>query len=203
MTISPVDICNMAINRLSGESILAIGENTKEGRASNIHYPLARDFTLAGFDWSFARSTEKLNRLDAEHPFGYVYQLPNGCLRPLRLYPRIRGKRNWRIEGNTLIDMDRMNGDQYLEFTKRVEDSALFTMPFIDLLVLDLALRMCPVIAVDLELCSGVRRELFAARELDLQIDANIGESEPARTRSTNPFNDSYVDPSNALYEED
>lgn len=198
MTVSPEDICNAAINRVSGEPILSIGDTNKEGRACNIHYPLARDFCLSLYSWSFARKTKKLQALDDEHPYGNLYGMPSDCITPIALLPTIRGKRNWHVEGRAIIDADRLSGTQYLVYTQAVTNSAFFTKPFIDLVILEVAVRICPVISEDSKLLASLQREAYTARRENPGLDATIGDTYP-RPNSI-PENDAFVYPPNVPY---
>jgi hypothetical protein len=200
MAITDVAICNAALSRLSGESIQVVGEDNKEGRACGAQYPLARNFCLALYNWSFARRTLKLESEVASHPFGTVYKLPTDCIRPLRLLPEINGRRRWIPEGSTIVDPTRSEEDLYLLYTQEVVNTNLFSVAFSDLVILDLQVRLCPTISEDRKLLRDLQAELYTARSTHIGLDAVIGDDYPSNDHNTEY--DPYVTPSGLSYDD-
>lgn len=84
---SVTDICNAAISHCGTRSkISSIDEGSPEAEACLTHFDIARDATLRGFDWNFARLTVALADLGAPPArWRYRYAQPADCLRIRRL----------------------------------------------------------------------------------------------------------------------
>lgn len=100
-------ICNIALGRLGSQRVLDISENSVEGRACALHYPIIRDELLRSHAWNFAIKRETLTALVSGPAFGWStqYALPNDCLRVLQLngWEITHEPRMFEIEGKYLL----------------------------------------------------------------------------------------------------
>jgi hypothetical protein len=88
---SETDIANLALAHLGDDANVA-SFDPPEGSPQAEHcarfYPIARDTLLESFAWSFSTTTATLTPSSyAVDGWQSSYALPNGCLRPLLLYP--------------------------------------------------------------------------------------------------------------------
>lgn len=104
---SETAICNIALGRLGSQRILDISENSVEGRACALHYPIIRDELLRAHAWNFAIERATLTALAEGPAFGWSkqYQLPGDCLRVLQLngWEETHEPRMFDIEGRFLL----------------------------------------------------------------------------------------------------
>lgn len=84
---SVVDICNKALSLLGQKTITSLDDDSPEGLACRIHWPLLRDEVLRSHTWNCVKSRAALNQLSTAPAFGYSYQyqLPSDCLYPVKL----------------------------------------------------------------------------------------------------------------------
>ena len=64
MSITDLTICNLAIDRVSGDRIDALVEESPLGAFCQDNYPHKRDFVLGKYRWTFANQVALLSRLD-------------------------------------------------------------------------------------------------------------------------------------------
>jgi len=195
---SEVSICNAALAYLGEDTIRSLDENNRRGGLCKSLYPIVRDSNLVRSDWSFARTTAKLNQLDEDYYEGAVFTLPPDCLTPIALLPREQSRRPYKIEGGrvVLIGVDAsepIGFDIYLQYTRREENTSLYSASFIDLLALDLAVRMCLPLTQDKKMADSLKSELRFMRLESEAEDANRGDD--YRYPDENPDNDTFVNP--------
>jgi len=78
---SVVEICNMAIGAVRGQSINSIDQPTLAAQTCKLYYPICRDILLEEVTWGFSRKIVALAVLeDVVFGWPYVYQYPNDCL---------------------------------------------------------------------------------------------------------------------------
>lgn len=77
-----IQICNLAIDRLSGQSIQSLTENTREAELLNRAWTPALEATMTARLWSFARREATLAVVSdaTSEEWTYVYALPSQCL---------------------------------------------------------------------------------------------------------------------------
>ena len=89
MSLSPVDLCNLALSRAGGHritQIAALGEATNEARHCAVKYPQARRVALRNHPWRFASRRAILAPTgmaptgEGSGGFAYRYQYPGDCL---------------------------------------------------------------------------------------------------------------------------
>lgn len=194
---SEVEICNQALAYLGEQSIRSLDETTRRAGFCNTLYPVVRDSNLAAYDWSFARKVSILQQLDETHPEGYVYKIPSDCITPLGLLPRGQTRTRWKAEAGKLIipglDSTQLTFNLYLQYTRQETNTALFSMSFIDVLALDLAVRMSLPITRDRKMAADLKQELRVLRMEMIAEDANRGDE--YRFADEDPENDTFVNP--------
>jgi hypothetical protein len=133
---SIVTIYNMALSHLgTRQTVQSVDEPSVEAATLTIHYATARDATLRGFDWSFARRIEALAPIGIEIPSGYsqAYGMPNLCARFRGIWTGARGGKPvpFRIVNHPTAGGDAMailtdQPDAVGWYTKVVTDPDLF-----------------------------------------------------------------------------
>ncbi|MFN4288909.1 MAG: hypothetical protein ACK4E3_10495 [Brevundimonas sp.] len=81
MAQTDLDICNRAIDRVSGDRIEAFGEDSPLGVFCTANWPIFRDWLLSKYRWSFASTVAQLLRdgeaeARAARPYAYAYKPP-------------------------------------------------------------------------------------------------------------------------------
>lgn len=157
---SEVDIANLALAHLGDDAQVA-SFDPPEGGPQADHcarfYPIARDTLLEMHAWSFATRTAALTALGtAPDGWSYSYALPNGCLKPLRVYPP-GGRQDldalpFEVEvladGQPVLLTD--CPDATLRFVSRITDTARFSLLAVEALSWLLASMLAgPVIKGD------------------------------------------------------
>jgi hypothetical protein len=191
MANSEVSICNLALATLGADSIRDFSEDNKRARMCKNFYDATRDYLLAKFDWPFSRSFKNLNQLDLtgeDTPDGeYGYQLPIDCQTPRDVHP-MGSSTPWRIVGQRLYTTLTAVG---LYYTKTETNPAIFSNPFVNLLALGVAVRMCAPITQD----KALAKVLFEQYQVEMgevwESEANVGNE--YRMFDENPENDSFV----------
>jgi hypothetical protein len=102
---SIVEICNSALNQLGASTILALTENSKNGRICNSRYDTVKDAVLRSHPWNCATKRQILAQ-DTDTPawgFTYQYTLPSDCLRVLAIQ---NYDSDYKIEGRKILSND-------------------------------------------------------------------------------------------------
>jgi hypothetical protein len=175
---SDVQICNIALTRLGNERVLtALTQANKEGRLCALHYPLARDAVLAAHPWNFAVRRVDLALEDATPPFEYTYRypLPSDCLKVIRTEDEAAGfSDDYRIESvaSGLVLLSE-NSVVAIEYIARIEDVALFSPLFVDVLAQRIAAELAPAFADSQSMAQQLwqiyEAKLREARSVDAQ----------------------------------
>lgn len=193
---SELDICNMALNKVGAKAITAaqLTTNTEpRAIACNAHYAQTRDALLRSGFWRFARARDELtaNDTDPDFEWDYAFDLPTDFLRLISVFSD-----NSSLGQNTLYSY-KLEGDQlltdeatcYLRYIKQVTTVTDFDPLFIEVFVLQLALRIVyPIAGVGTAgraLAAEIRHELYGSprqpglmskvRALDRQETNTIG----------------------------
>lgn len=125
MTVTAVDIYNLALQEVGAKRVDAITDSTKGAEVITVYWDFIRDELLSKFPWNFAIEQDELVQTD-DPLFGYenAYTLPTDCLKVLKM--SLEGY-DYRIAGGTLeIDLDYADlGEGYeveIEYIKQVTD---------------------------------------------------------------------------------
>lgn len=197
MTLSKVEICNVALSMLGADPIRSFDENNKRARMADVFFDFTRDYLLAKFDWPFARKFVKLQPLNTDNmvvPEGkQPYKLPNDCHTARDVHPPGTNI-PWHVMGIDLyVDCTDAAGDIYLYYTSKEIDVSKYPHTFANLLAVGLAVKLCGPITQDKALMSALMDQ-FAVEQVNAwESEANVGED--YRAFDEDPNNDSFVYP--------
>jgi hypothetical protein len=141
MSLSQVQILNLALSKVGDYTISSLTEGTKQQKYTVLNWENARDSLLESAWWSFATEAVRLARLvGTPIGFTYQYQLPNDYLTVQKV--SVDGFFNdymnitYKIRGKRLItDEDAI----YIQYTKIITDTTYFTPLFTKILACDIA----------------------------------------------------------------
>ncbi len=175
--LSEVGICNMALNRIGARRVTSIEEDNTEVNAirCRTHYDQTRDALLRSHWWRFAVARAELSE-DATAPdFQWENQfiLPSDFLRLIDIYDSINP---YELEGERLLtDDDSVD----LKYVKGVTDATKFDPLFVEVLVLQLAMKLVMPISRDkvlrAELADELRGVLSVARRVNMDERNRLG----------------------------
>lgn len=140
-----VSLCNLALSHLgdrAGVSSINPPDSSAQAQHCAQFYPIARDATLADYNWSFARHRATLAELLVEPPptWGFGYVLPTDYLvaRAIVMPGQTNddGSEDYEIEGETLYTNVEA---AVLKYTRRISDPNRFSPLFVDALAWRLA----------------------------------------------------------------
>lgn len=144
------DICNMALSRIGAKNFDDLDAGTSlEALKCQLYYDQTRDSLLRSHWWRFASSRATLV-LDTESPvfeWTYQYILPDDFLRMKSIYEDRLSDENldsYAIEGNRLLTEE---SSMQIRYIRKVEDVTEFDPLFVEVLVLELALKLIPSLA--------------------------------------------------------
>ncbi|MBF0589013.1 MAG: hypothetical protein HQL53_07800 [Magnetococcales bacterium] len=149
MTISEVEICNMALGHLGVGEISALTEASAAGKVCNALYSRTRDELLRLHPWNFAQKTDTLALLSGESATGwsYVYAWPAHAVSANEIVQSDRSADP--IQYEVLLSSDGTGRiiatDQdsaALRYTYQVTDPNLFDALFVDALSWRLATKI-------------------------------------------------------------
>jgi hypothetical protein len=148
--LSETSICNMALGRIGAKRInnLDDAEETKqEAILCRLHYKQTRDALIRSHWWRFARSRKTLsaNTTSPDFEWDNAYDLPNDFMR-MWLKPFEDNsigfhntRRTYSLEGKQLLSDE---GTMEIRYIRKVTDVTEFDPLFVEVLVLQLALKM-------------------------------------------------------------
>lgn len=144
---SEVDIANRALLKVHANPIsrLRPPEDSEESQACFTVYDQLLDEVLAAHPWNFAIKQVALNKLDVTpiDEFTFAYQLPNDCLRVLRIQ-KDKYRYRYKIKGDQLhTDLDGVK----IEYISRVLDTTKFDPMFVSTLAIRIAAELAYPIA--------------------------------------------------------
>lgn len=164
MSVSKVEICNMALQLLGDESIISLSDGTTQAEQCNFRYDSARRSVLEMHPWNFAlkRASLPLSSTKPAFDFSHQFTLPSDLLRVIATdkeldvvynsdpyfngYKTIgfqtafsSGRDRYKIEGRNLLYDDDVCNVLYL---RDEEDTTLFSPLFVEALALFLASRI-------------------------------------------------------------
>lgn len=178
--VSQVSICNLALKKISQETISSIDED--EGPAillKQIWEPV-RDRCLRMHTWNFATKRQSLARLSAvpDFEFEYYYQLPADFLREDRLYDN-----NYIYK----IEDDRLLTDAatvYMIYIAKITDTTKFDPLFVDYFATTLAAEVARALTGSEDTVQRLMAEARDKLKTARRIDGQHGTPEPIVTDS-------------------
>jgi hypothetical protein len=172
MASAKLEIVNNALVELGDTILSSLSENRLAVAVANQVYDDVYEDLLAKAPWRFAVQKSDLSRL-VELPlneWAYQYELPELCLSIIRTYPMTR----YEIFGTRIYSN---SSSLSVDYIKKVSETNL-TPPFVRLLSLELAVRMCMAITNDVDLKTRLqgdaRMQFAAAMAVDAQQRPNV-----------------------------
>jgi hypothetical protein len=139
-TLSETSICCMALSKIGSARITDIdNDNSVQAIQCQTHYDQTRDALLRSFEWSFAVKQAELSEDSSTPTFGYDHQflLPADFIR-VTLNWDDGAEYNYDIQGLLLLtDESEIN----LEYVAQITDTTTFDALFVEVLILQLALK--------------------------------------------------------------
>jgi len=207
MASSEVEVANSALDWVGAQAISSIGQNTEAARLCKRNIPIARKALIRQYRWNFAFKRATLGSTGTAPDFGFSYQFqkPTDMLHLVGVWDEDRPDHEYttgciehRVEGDKIL----ANYDPlYIFYSRDVEDVTKWDDLFVDLMGLDLAIRIA------YRLTSGNARSRLLADLTRFRLDkakaadAMEGTPEPiyASTwldaRGARPFSGSQVRP--------
>jgi len=196
----PTEICNMALGRLGAKRINDYDDasDTKpEAIQCRLHYEQTRDALIRSHWWRFARARATLsaNATDPDFEYDYAYDLPVDFLRMKKPYEADGVTEllyTYSLEGKQLLSNET---SMDIEFIKKVTDTTLFDPLFIEVLVLQLALKMVMPLTQDKVLRRELHEELYGTpQQRGLMARVRVIDKEETNTTSRKPtWNDTFA----------
>ena len=187
MALSETKICNATLARIGAKRINNFDTDTSpEAIQCRTHYEMTRDALIRSHWWRFASGRKTLS-LDATDPTGDEWDnqfiLPNDFLRMKSIYENRFSDENYRsyvLEGQRLLTNE---STMEIRYIKKVADVTEFDPLFVEVLVLQLALKLIPALAkTDTKLKESVKDDLKllmpSVRALDSQETNTVGQYE-------------------------
>jgi len=144
MATSNVSIANLALQKLGESPIVALDENSRNGRAVNACFEALRDKELRAYLWKFAKQRVILapDSVDPAFMFNKAFVVPAGFLRVIK---PARLDLDWHLENhNGQLAILTNEGDTLeLRYIARITDPTLFDPLFVEMLACKLAWHLC------------------------------------------------------------
>lgn len=169
---SNVEIANLALSRLGADLILALDEDTENGRKVNAIYEIVRDIMLAKHPWNFALKRVSLALLSETPNFGFdsVFQLPPDYLRVIKTDQATDV--DYKIEGKKLYtDV----GEIKIQYIFQVTDPVEFSQGFVDAFYSELAAWLAYPITNNRGFADDIQKLAFANLKVAKSQDAQEG----------------------------
>lgn len=138
----------MALVKIGANQLTSLDEESKEAVSCNLFYEQAKRLILRQINFNCAKASARLVALSEKPPFEYeyYYQLPSDYifLRYICDYWGNKLDVRWDIQGSRLLT------DQtpcYIKYTSDITDTAKFTPELVEAMVIQLAIKLAPVIA--------------------------------------------------------
>jgi hypothetical protein len=144
MAVSNVSICNLALQLLGAQRIVALTEDSKNARSVNSCFEALRDAELRAHVWNFAikRTTLAPSSTDPDFDFDYAFPLPTDFL---RLIGKAEHGLDWQIESvgdqSCIVTND---GDTLeIKYVAKIVDPTRFDPLFVQALAAKIAEFCC------------------------------------------------------------
>lgn len=184
---SLVDLCNLALLRIGGETITDLHEPSATATACRLLVGPARDGVLRAHPWRFAEAAARLARLGPAAGDGLVeagwlaYALPGDCLAPRRL----TDGRPFRVRGTGLLTPA---DPAILVYTARVADPARFDPLFTTALAARLAADLVMPLQGDRDTQRQAERAFTHALDAARAADARDAQADRPGVPGTAPL---------------
>lgn len=148
MSLSQVQICNLALGHISQRPIQDINEGTPQANACSSVWDACVQECLRGQDWPFATVSEALAVIPGYSQYGwtYAYAYPSNCMACWRVYneqtiDKQTGEMFRKVFARTLNQLVILTNceNAYAEFTYKISDTNLFDANFATVLAYRIA----------------------------------------------------------------
>jgi hypothetical protein len=184
--ISVVQICNIALSRVGiTRTIASLDEDSQEASTCNLLFEPTRDALLRSYPWAFARAEQDLALVeeDPTDDWGYSYRRPTDCLQARRI---MLGARIESIPAPFSIGSDSAGQliysdetDARLEYTRLVDDVAIWPEDFAQALCWALAAEIALPLSVDEGRRQAAKGEAAMALKEARAKNENEGQEDP------------------------
>jgi hypothetical protein len=192
MALTETSLVNMALGKIGAKQI-ATGytidtDTTPDGLQAALHYDQTRDALLRSFIWRFATGRASLQMDSVVPAFEYSAQflLPTDFLRMISVYSDEVENAEQITEDSYAIDGKKLLIDETavnIRYIKQITDVTLFDPLFVEVLILQLALKLLhPLAGTDTtQMKQGLNEELrqvmSSARLVSFSETNNAGEN--------------------------
>jgi hypothetical protein len=194
---TPVDICNLALDKLGQREISATGLTSPVTEIEKVcarHYDQARRKVLRKYIFNFARKLDILEEsTDVSPAYGYsaAFYVPTDSLKILvvgdaTIGGNLRGLQ-YEIAENYLYTSYDDDGDLSVEYVYNAQDVAEFDPLFIDVLVTELASSMAYKFTLKPSIAKLLKEDLLDAQ---MAAAAAAGQERPPRRIQTSRLKD-------------
>lgn len=184
-TLSETSICNMSLAKLGANVTLKNVETDTsfEAQQCRAHYEQTRDSLLRSYWWRFASArAELVETITPTFEWGNAFTLPTDFLAMKSIYENRFSDENlssYALEGKILLtDEDEMS----IRYVKKVTDVAEFDSLFVEVFVLQLALKLTSIAGATPRIRESLKDDLRllmpAVRALDGQETNTAGRVE-------------------------
>lgn len=163
MALSETKICNLSLSDLGATRINNITGDSVNAILCRLHYVPIRDALLRSYYWPFAAARKTLSQDTTDPDFEYDNQfiLPDDFLYLRSIYesvPYEKSRRSHAIEGERLLTND---STSEIRYTKRVTDVTKFDPLFVQVLVLNLDLKLVMPLTHDPKLKLSIKDDIL------------------------------------------
>lgn len=177
---TPVDICNLALGRLSTASISSLTDDSPQAEQCNLFWDKSRISTLAKHEWSFALGEKTLTLLDeTSNLFDFVYLYPSDVVKARYLLNAadISDRRiKYLIRASANADKKVIltdEADAILIYTRDITNSELFSDDFAEAMSYLMAGQMAISLKGDAQLGQSLMQTFNALFNFSAADDAN------------------------------
>ena len=181
MALSKIDICNQALLKVGADLIASLDTSTatddgaiRTAKMCNALYDQALDEILRIYTWNccVARATPTLLGESPAFGYDYAFQLPNDCLRVIRVFDNTSNYSNrlsWVIEGKKILcDTQTV----YIKYIARPDDVGILDSLCASALICNLAIKLSVTLQLDVDWQGRLIDELYnvilpSARSID------------------------------------
>lgn len=188
MALSETKICNMSLAKLGAKRLNDFDtDSSTQAILCRTHYEQTRDSLIRSHYWRFASGRVELSQDTTDPDFEWDNQfiLPNDFMRLKSVFdddntPPRDTRRSYAVEGQRILTNESTIQIRYI---KKVKDVTEFDPLFVEVLVLQLALKLVgPLAGGDPKLQDVIQREIAAVmprvRALDRQETDRIGRAD-------------------------
>ncbi len=194
MSISNTSICNMALGKIGAKRINDFDDTSEDSTVAiqcRLHFEQTRDSLIRFHSWRFARARKTLSQdtVTPDFEWNFQYFLPNDFMLMRSIFEdkfSDSNFQNYALEDDLLLTNDE---EMEIRYVKKVTDPAKFDPLFVEVLILQLALKLIgPLAGGAARLQKTLQEELKAIMPSVLAIDGQ--ETNTAGRAESSTWND-------------